>query len=176
MSQPPRTLKEVLAGNHSLFATCRHAACRFRREADIERLVGRLGGGAQLLARPNERHFSDLMRCPSCKRMGMDLWLDYRAPTPVVIAQPNFRILDWGKHPHLTFNMIATADNLFIGRAAFVAAAHFYSDRQITFQQGAFVLNDSKDGPIPEQMTGAEIKAMRELEMDLGMPTKKDVG
>lgn len=162
-----RILNDVLVGNHSLYATCRHAPCRYRREADIERLIARLGVRAPLLASPGKVHFADLMRCPSCKRMGMDLWLEYRVPTPKRTGEPNYRVLDWGLHPYTTFNMVATADNLFVGRAAFIAAAHFYPTHRVTFQQGAFVLNDSKAEPIPEQMTAEQFTEMREAETGL---------
>lgn len=162
-----KTLNDVLVGNHSLYATCRHAPCRFRREADIERLIARLGVRTPLLASPGQVHFSDLMRCPSCKRMGMDLWLEYRAPPSSKAAQPNYRVLDWGVYPHATFSMVATADNLFVGRAAFIAAAYFYPAHKVTFQQGAFLILDSKAEPIPEQMTPGQFEEMRQAEMGL---------
>lgn len=162
-----KTLNDVLVGNHSLYATCRHAPCRYRRKADIERLIARLGVRAALLASPGEVHFSDLMRCPSCKRMGMDLWLEFRAPPPSKAAQPNYRVLDWGEHPHAKFTMVATADNLFVGRAAFIAAALFYPASKVTFQQGSFLIHDSKAEPIPAQMTPEQFEEMRQAEMGL---------
>lgn len=70
--------------------------------------------------------------------------------------------------------MIATANNLFVGRAAFIAAAHFYRGRRITFQQGAFVIRDSKDRPIPEQMSAADFLALYDAEMNLGLPARPD--
>lgn len=59
---------------------------------------------------------------------------------------------------------IATADNLFVARGSFIAAAGFYFDRRITLQQGAFVLADSKQDGLPEVMTHEDFKNLRALE------------
>ncbi|MET3924626.1 hypothetical protein [Devosia sp. 2618] len=172
----PKTLMEALNGGHTLIATCRHSACRFRREADIERLSTRLSGRTNLLARPGEVHFTDLMRCPSCRRMGMDLWLEFREAPVERNANPNYTIMDCGStYPYSLKTTVATANNLFIGRAAYIATALFYKERRITLQQGTFVLQDSKREPIPSQMTPEDFQSMRDGEMALaGMPVKKD--
>lgn len=168
-----KTLNDAFVGNHTLYATCRHAPCRFRREADIERLIMRLGGRTSLLASPGQVHFSDLMRCPSCKRLGMDLWLVYREAPAARVDNPNYRVLDWGLHPHASFDMVATADNLFVGRAAFIAAALFYPTHRIALQQGAFVIHDSKAEPVPEQMTPEQFEDMRQAEAGLATSSIK---
>lgn len=174
MDGAPKTLDDVQKGGHELIALCRDTRCRFRKTIDLRRLIMNVGGWHQLLPKRGEPHFSDRMRCPSCKRMGMSLWLEPRLPPPRASSEPNFRVLDWGRtYPYSTFTMIATADNLMVARGAYVAAVLFYPDKWITLQQGAFVVEDSKRDGIPKHLTAEDYKIMRDGEMSLsGVPVR----
>jgi len=169
-SRPSNTLGDLQDAGHSLFAVCRYAGCRYSKEIDVSRLVQSIGPHHYLLPNRGELHFSDKMRCPSCKRRGVNLWLRPAEPkkqagisTPS--KQPNYEIKDWGReYPFATCTTIATADNLFIARGAYIAAAGFYFDRRITLQQGAFVLGDTKQDGLPKVMTHEDFKKLRALE------------
>lgn len=169
-ARPSNTLGDVQDAGHSLFAVCRHANCRHSKEIDLPRLIQSIGPHHYLLPDRGELHFSDKMRCPSCKRRGVNLWLRPAEPkkqvfTPTPSKQPNYEIKDWGKdHPHAVCTTIATADNLFVARGAYIAAAGFYFDRRLTLQQGAFVLSDTKRDGLPKVMTHEDFKKLRALE------------
>lgn len=171
MFAPPHSLGEALQGGHRILAVCRDPSCRHRREVDLERLIGRLGARAKLLPEPQAPHFTDRMRCPLCKRMGMFLWLEMRLVPPRTSKEPNFAIVDRGTGAADGFTMIATADNLMIGRGAYTAAALFYPERRITLQQGAFVVEDSRIR-VPTPMTAEKFEQMREAERSLAQPKK----
>ncbi|WEK03217.1 MAG: hypothetical protein P0Y65_13515 [Candidatus Devosia phytovorans] len=101
----------------------------------------------------------------------MYLWVEPAEPRRQIfqksstIKQPNYEIRDWGKdYPFATSLTIATADNLFIGRGAYIAACGFYFDRRITFQQGSFVIADNKRDGLPEAMTREDFKRLRDIE------------
>lgn len=170
-ARPSNTLGDLQSAGHSLFAVCRHANCRYSKEIDVPRLIQSIGPHHYLLPDRGELHFSDKMRCPSCKRRGVNLWLRPAPPKLKLVTrvepakQGNYEIRDWGKtYPFTTSTVIATADNLFVARGAYIAAAGFYFDRRVTLQQGAFVITDSKrDGP-PKVMTLEDFKALRALE------------
>lgn len=169
-ARPSNTLGDLLSAGHSLFAVCRHSTCRYSKEIDVPRLVQSIGPHHYLLPIRSEQHFSDKMRCPSCKRRGVNLWLRPAEPKKQVRASPpskvpNYEIKDWGKeYPFAGCTTIATADNLFIARGAYIAAAGFYFDRRITLQQGAFVLGDSKQDGLPKVMTHEDFKKLRAIE------------
>lgn len=175
MERPPaiQTLGEVRDGGHKLVAFCRHTNCRYQKVVDVDRLIQRVGTRQFLIPERAELHFSDKMRCPSCKRFGMNLWPRYAQPKTKLVAstpppkQPNFTIVDHGRAPFTGHEVIATADNLMVGRGAFTAAALFYADRRISLKQGAFVLADSKDGKPIEVMTAERYIEMREAENKL---------
>jgi hypothetical protein len=168
------TLRDVRSGGHRLVAICRNPTCRHRQLSDVDRLINSVGPSQQLLPARSELHFTDRMRCPSCKRRGMSLWVDYvppkAAPSPArkTTVEPNYRVIDQGStHPYGS-TVIATADNLMVARAAYAAAVHFYGDHWITLLQGAFVIADSKqDGP-PEVMQAEEYRSMRAAEASMG--------
>ena len=180
-SRPSNTLGDLQDAGHSLFAVCRYAGCRYSKEVDVSRLVQSIGPHHYLLPNRGELHFSDKMRCPSCKRRGVNLWLRPAAPRAKQIPQvvpsklPNFTIVDHGRAPYAGHEVIATADNLMVGRGAFVAAALFYADRRISLKQGAFVLADSKDGKPIDVMTAGRYTEMREAEARMAgiMPQTK---
>lgn len=169
-ARPTNTLGDLLSAGHSLFAVCRYANCRYSKEIDVPRLVQSIGPHHYLLPDRGDLHFSDKMRCPSCKRRGVNLWLRPGEPKRQVLApapskQPNYEIKDWGKeYPYATCTTIATADNLFIARGAYIAAAGFYFDRRITLQQGAFVIADTKQDGLPKVMTHEDFRNLRALE------------
>lgn len=170
-AKPTNTLGDVQSAGHSLFAVCRHANCRYSKEIDVPRLIQSIGPLHYLLPDRGELHFSDKMRCPSCKRRGVNLWLRPAAPKVKVAASAeptklaNYEIRDWGKtYPYSTSTVIGTADNLFVARGAYIAAAGFYFDHLITLQQGAFLINDSKRDGLPKVMTHEDFKNLRALE------------
>jgi hypothetical protein len=168
-ARPSNTLGDLQSAGHSLFAVCRHSTCRHSKEIDVPRLIQSIGPHHYLLPDRSELHFSDKMRCPSCKRRGVNLWLRPAEPKKTVFApappkQPNFTIVDHGTAPYAGHEVIATADNLMVGKGAFAAAALFYRDRRISLKQGAFVLADSKDGKPIDVMTAERYIAMREGE------------
>lgn len=179
---PIETLEDVRMGGHHLSAICRHANCRYRKEVDVSRLIQRVGARQCLVPARAELHFTDQMRCPSCKRRGMNLWLRPNAPTVKLFAesppakQANFTIVDCGRVPYSGHDVIATADNLMVGKGAWAAAALFYGDRRITLKQGAFVVADSKDGKPIDVMTAERYTGMREGEAQMAgiMPRPKD--
>lgn len=171
-ARPSNTLGDLLSAGHSLFAVCRYANCRYTKEIDAPRLVQSIGPHHTLLPDRGELHFSDKMRCPSCKRRGVNLWLRPAEPKKQVVApspskQPNFTIVDHGTAPYARHEVIATADNLMVGKGAFAAAALFYADRRISLKQGAFVIADSKDGSPIDVMTAERFIAMREGEAQM---------
>lgn len=167
---PVKTLGDVQSQGHHLYAICRHGNCRYQKEIDVGRLVQSIGPSHALLPDRSDLHFSDKMRCPSCKRRGVNLWLRPAEPKKQVRVSapsklPNYEIKDWGKEPpYVICTTIATADNLFIARGAYIAAAGFYFDRRITLQQGAFVLGDTKQDGLPKVMTHEDFKKLRALE------------
>lgn len=175
---PVKTLGDVRAQGQHLYAICRHGACRYQKEIDVTRLVQSIGPTHNLVPDRSSPHFSDRMRCPSCKRRGVNLWME---PGPVrltttspktVAKQPNFKIIDAGRAPYNGREAIATADNLMVARGAYSAAALFYPDRQILLKQGTFVLEDSKDGKPIVQMSKADFDIMREAEASLSDPLR----
>lgn len=120
------------------------------------------------------------MRCPACKRRGMNLWID---PQPAKLkvhapakpsVEPNYRVVDGGDtYPYSLDKTVATADNLMVARGAYVAAALFHPKRRIVLRQGAFVIENSKEGQPPKPMTAEDFKAMIDAEMGLaGVPTE----
>lgn len=164
---PVKTLDDVLNGGHKLIAICRHQTCRHRREVDLHLLLGRVSGQEALLPEPGQ-HFSDLLRCPACRRMGMALWLEPHFERPAPLPEPNYRILDWGRfHPFAHARTLATADNLMVGRGAYAAAALFYRDHRVTFMQGAFLIADSKRDGLPVPETAEDYQRIREAEAGL---------
>lgn len=155
------TLGSIQAARHKLIATCRHEACRYSREVDTERLIGRVGVREKPVPDRAGPHFTDAMRCPSCKRMGMNLCIIPVVDPPRI---PNFRIVDQGiSQPH-GFDVIATADNLMVARGAYAAAALFYPDHWITLMQGAHVTADSREDGPPKVLTAEDYQKMREME------------
>lgn len=171
-ARPANTLGDLQSAGHSLFAICRHSTCRYCKEIDVPRLVQSIGPHHYLLPTRSEQHFTDKMRCPSCKRRGVNLWLRPAEPKKQVKAsappkQPNFIIVDHGMAPYAGYEVIATADNLMVGKGAFAAAALFYGDRRISLKQGTFVLADSKDGTPIDVMTAERFIAMRESEAQM---------
>lgn len=181
---PIETLDDVRNGGHCLVAFCRHTNCRHKKDVDVHRLIQRVGARQMLVPYRAELHFSDKMRCPSCKRMGMNLWLVPAPPRVKLFAsveppkQSNFTVVDCGRAPHTGDEVIATSDNLMVGRGAYAAAALFYPDRRILMKQGAFLMEDSKSGAPLRIMTAEDFANMREAEAWLGDPmriTKTDV-
>lgn len=172
-ARPSNTLGDLQSAGHSLFAVCRHANCRYSKEIDVPRLIQSIGPHHYLLPDRGELHFSDKMRCPSCKRRGVNLWLRpappraKQAPPFAPPKLPNFTIVDHGRAPYAGHEVIATADNLMVGRGAFTAAALFYGDRRISLKQGAFVIADSKDGKPIEVMTAERYVEMRQAEAQM---------
>lgn len=167
------TLDDVRIGRHRLEAICRNTNCRYCQELDVDRLVQRIGGRHFLIPDRTQIHFSDRMRCPSCKRRGMNLWLRPRAQQAKAIEAgkprlPNFTVVDEGPAPFKGDSVIATADNLMVGRGAFAAAGLFYADHRIVLKQGAFVLADSKDGKPIVPMTREQFEDMRKGELEMG--------
>jgi hypothetical protein len=163
------TLSSIRTAQHSLVAICRHEACRYSREVEIDRLMGRVGYRVKAVPDPGQKHFTDHMRCPSCKRMGMNLWLipATSAEQRSEPANPNFRVIDRGENHPYTFEMVATANNLMVARGAYVAACLFYPRRWFSLMQGAFVVHDNRqDGP-PKPMQPEDYKSMREAENDM---------
>lgn len=174
MHRPVQTLDDVVHGGHRLIAICRNSACRHRREVDLHLLTGRVPGRERLVPDPGQ-HFSDLLRCPQCKRLGMSLWLEPWFAQPIPTPEPNFRILDWGRVPPFgQFRTLATAENLMVARGAYAAAALFYQDHRVTMQQGAFVLNDSQRDGSPKVLTPEDYRRLRDAETGLSGPPKPD--
>lgn len=169
-SNPVETLAEVQRAGHGLVAICRYSGCRHRKEVDLDRLVQRVGGPVLVLPDRSQPHFTDRMRCPACKRPGVNLWLmpaiAERQPLARAVAakEPNYRIIDHGRHEPYQFEMIATADNLFVAKAAYGAAAHFYAGNWFTLMQGAFVIDDNKRDGQPEIMPEEHYRRMRAME------------
>jgi len=172
------TLEDVRNGGHLLIAFCRHTNCRYQKEVGVDRLIQSVGARETLLPVRAELHFSDQMRCPSCKRRGMNFFVRPSTGRKEIFTksappkQPNFEIVNCGRAPFSDHDVIATSDNLMVGRGAYVAAAMFYPDRRVVLKQGAFVVADSKDGSPIEFMTAAEFAAMREGEEWLGDPMR----
>lgn len=173
MLTPLTTLGDIRDGKHELVAICRYSGCRHRRTVDLPRTIQSVGESQPILPERAEVHFTDRMRCPSCKRRGVTLWVTPYIPKKKPVAPPrkeklpNYRVVNHGKHYPYDFDMIATADNLFVARAAYSAAAHFYDGHWITLMQGAFLMDDNKrDGP-PAIMLEADFKRVREAESGL---------
>jgi hypothetical protein len=162
------TLADVHKGGHGLFAVCRNAGCRHIQKVDINRVVRRVDAKTKLLPGPHERHFTDAMRCTACRWRGVTLWVQPAqakvrtgAPRPSPMKEPNFTVVDHGAAPYSSNTVIATADNMMVGKGAYVAAALFYADRRITLKQGIFVVEDSKSGKPIEYMSEERIRQMR---------------
>lgn len=173
MQRPVYTLHDVRVGPHKLYAMCSNSACRHSKKVDIERLILRVDARTPLLPQRGQPHFSEGMRCPSCRRRGMYLWIDPATAKREILQrspqekQPNFRIIDHGPTPHTGHDTIATADNLMVGRGAYVAAALFYPGRRITLTQGAYVVQDSVRDGAPNPMEAERYADMRQVEADM---------
>ncbi|WEK05795.1 MAG: hypothetical protein P0Y65_05935 [Candidatus Devosia phytovorans] len=120
---------------------------------------------------PHERHFTDSMRCDHCRWRGVYLWVEPAEQKRQILQKSgpdkssNYQVRDWGQsYPYNASVIIATADNLFVARGAYIAAAGFYFDHRITLQQGAFVMGDTKRDGLPNVMTHEDFKRMREIE------------
>lgn len=164
----PDYLSHFAASRRGIIAICRDPACRHRQNVDIARVTGHVGKYHPILPSPGLAHYSERMRCPLCGARGMFVWPEEREYEPAPI--PNYRIIDHGReYPYLAFRDLGTADNLFVGKGAYVAAAHFYHDHMITLQQGAFVLDDSKRDGLPKVMTGDQYREVREAEASLSV-------
>ncbi len=173
---PVETLHDVRVHGHHLVAVCRHAGCRHRHTTDLDRLINSVGPGQALLPERGEQHFTDKMRCPSCKRRGMNLWLEPQAPKRRILggggptikpSEPNYRIINCGEAPYSRHEMIATADNLMVAKEAFYAAAHFYSKHRVTLMQGALLMGDSTK-EMPKPTPPERILELRQAEMEMG--------
>lgn len=173
MLTPLNTLGDVRAGNHALEAICRYSGCRHRCRVDLPRTMQSVGANQPIHPARSDAHFTDRMRCPACKRRGMNLWLvpyveKQRSVAPIPPPKhPNYRVINKGRHAPYDFEMIATADNLFVARAAYAAAAHFYDGYWITLMQGAFLMDDSKRDGLPMIMLGEDYKRVRAAESGL---------
>lgn len=166
------TIADVQAGEHMLYAICRNDGCRHMMVVDLPLLLKRVKPTDRLLPRRHERHFTDSMRCPSCRWRGVRLWLEPAEQKRQILQkpsappkQPNFLIVADGD---TGLDVIATADNLMVGKGAYAAAALFYADKRITLKQGIFVIEDSKSGKPIEVLTAERYKAMREAERFMG--------
>jgi len=171
MPDPIRTIEDVQAGGHALYAICRNAGCRHCKKVDVQRLLHAVPAQARLRPGPNERHFTDSMRCEHCRWRGVYLWVEPAEQKRQILQKSardersNYEIKDWGQsHPYTTCVTIGAADNLFVARGAYIAASGFYSDHRITLQQGAFVIGDSKRDGLPEVMTHEDYTRMRAIE------------
>lgn len=154
------------AARRGIIAICRDPACRHRQNVDIARVTSHVGKYHPVLPTHGLVHYSERMRCPLCGARGMFVWPEEPKYEPASI--PNYRILDHGReYPYRSFRELATADNLFVGKGAYAAAAHFYRDHMITLQQGAFVVDDSKKDGLPEVMTAEDFQRVREAEGSL---------
>ena len=171
MRKPVQTISDVQDGDHELYAICRNAGCRHKQRVDIPRLLKSVPPETTLNPGPHERHFTDAMRCSACRWRGVYLWVEpteqkrqiFQKSAPAKV--PNYEIRDWGKeYPFSTSRTIATADNLFVGRGAYIAACGFYFDHRITYQQGTFVIADSKRDGFPEAMSHEDFKQLRDIE------------
>lgn len=173
MLTPVMTLGDVREGAHDLVAVCRWMGCRHRSRVDLPRTIQSVGISQALYPERAEVHFTDRMRCPSCKRRGMNLWLipyvPKRKPVAPIIPtkEPNYRVISHGRHYPPDFQMIATADNLFVAKGAYAAAAHFYEGHWISLMQGAFLMDDNRRDGQPQIIQAEEYKRMREAESRL---------
>lgn len=173
MLRPIHTLQDVRSGPHKLYAVCSNSACRHSKKVDVERLIKRVDVRTPLLPQRGISHFSESMRCPSCRRRGMYLWVDPAEVKREILQraapekQANFRIIDHGPSPYNGHETIATADNLMVARGAYVAAALFYPGRRVTLTQGAYVVQDSVRDGAPTPMSAARYTEMRQVEADM---------
>lgn len=164
----PQTLSNVLNGGHSIIAVCRQPSRRHAKYVDLQRLIGRLGGRTPLLPQPELEHYSDLLRCPVCRKRGMFVWFEPKVVVSRPDPLPNYRIIDRGAaYPFNDFNVIAAADNLMVARAGYAAAAMFYSDHNITLQQGIYVIMGSKRDGLPQPLMLHDFKEIRKMEQRL---------
>lgn len=177
MPRAIHTLQDVRLGPHKLYAVCSNSACRQSKKVDIDRLILRVDARTPLLPQRGQPHFSEGMRCPSCRRRGMYLWVDPAEVKREILKrtvsekQPNFRIIDHGPSPHTGHDTIAMADNLMVGRGAYVAAALFYPGRRITLTQGAYVVQDSVRDGAPTPMNAERYTEMRQAEAGMSNRT-----
>lgn len=166
------TLHDVRAQGHKLMAVCRHVTCRHQQTTDLDRLIQSVGPSQMLIPQRAEQHFTDKMRCPSCKRRGMNLFVDPAPPKPTKFAsrplrsEPNYRVMNCGLAPYSQFDMIATADNLMVAKSAFYAASHFYPKHRVTLMQGALLMGDSRQ-EMPQVMLPETFTQMREAEQNM---------
>ena len=168
MHRIPNTLAEVQQDGHDIIAVCRNKDCRHARYVDLDRMLKRIGANTPLLPQPYQEHYSDRMRCPVCKGRGMFVWFQPKIEKPKAQRQPNYIIVDRGStYPYGAFNIIATADNLMIARAGYSAAAMFFSDHEITLQQGTYVLIDSRRDGLPKPLTLQNFTEIRKMEQEL---------
>lgn len=95
----------------------------------------------------------------------MWLWLEPYYPKPRPTVGPNFTIVDQGVGaPYNDYLVVATAENLMVARAAYVAAALFYPSHRIILKQGALLIADSLvDGP-PEVAPAEDYAQMRKTD------------
>jgi len=168
MHRIPNTLDEVQQDGHDIIAVCRDQGCRHARYVDLDRVIKRLGGRTPLLPQPNQAHYSDRMRCPVCKGRGMFVWFQPKVQKSKAQPQPNYIVVDRGSaYPYGEFNIIATADNLMVARAGYSAAAMFFSNHEITLQQGTYILMDSRRDGLPKPLTLQNFKEIRQMEQEL---------
>lgn len=165
--QTVQTIEDVRRGGHTLYAVCRNAGCRYVKKVDIPLLLRKVDPRTRLRPGPHERHFTDSMRCSGCRWRGVYLWVEPAEQKREIVAKstppklPNFVIVSEGPGGN---DVIATADNLMVGRGAYVAAALFHPDRRIVLKQGAFVIEDSKSGKPIKVMTEEQFSQMRASE------------
>lgn len=180
-TKPVSTLADVRDGGHGLEAICRYSGCRHRKAVDLDRLIQSVGGPVPLIPERAQPHFTDRMRCPACRRPGINLWLVPAAEKPrtfvasPMLKEPNYRVVNHGRHYPETFDMIATADNLFVAKGAYAAAAHFYADHAITLMQGALVIDDSRRDGQPAIMQAQEYKRMAAAERGICLLTQEEL-
>ena len=152
MSPVLKTLGEASFAQVEMVAICHKKECRYRQKVDLREVIQYVGAPHPILPAKGEAHFSERMRCPVCKTKGMFVWIEIpMEELPLYGGNRHlYRILDWGRVSGPLERELATSPNLEVARAAFDKARAIYPDKHFSLQQGARVIEDSRETEKPK--------------------------
>ena len=138
------TLGEAARAGIEIKAICRKPECRYSQKINLAEVVQHVGGIQPLVPVKWQKHFSERMRCPACKTLGMYIWVDLPSEGHPLypLTSSAFRVLEWSQTGRID-RELAVVHTLPVAQAAYRAARELYHTSHITLQQGARVISDS---------------------------------
>jgi hypothetical protein len=144
MNKPLHTLKDAVDAGLVLVAICHNMHCRHGQLVNLDLVVHHVGAAHSLVPVRGKPHFSERMRCPNCKYLGMFIWTEIRKDPEPFLNSQGYVIKNWDKSSGAVISELGRVGHVSLAHAAYNAALGAYPGRRITLQEGGFVLRDSR--------------------------------